>query len=163
VYSFGQLLTHPIINALDESPFAWLHTLLRTFNAGDIAGYDSLCRAHADALNGQPALVANERRLREKITIMALLDLIWGLPAEERRIPLAAIGSRTQLSADGVEFLLMKVRWATRVVPGHASGRVQLLPEACCEATTCLYMSLPGRTPANLPTPACGRRHWHCI
>lgn len=55
--------------------------------------------------------MANERRLREKITIMALLDLIWGLPAEERRIPLAAIGSRTQLSADGVEFLLMKVSW----------------------------------------------------
>ncbi len=74
-----------------------------------LAGYGVMCEEHAAQLNAQPGLVANERRLREKITIMALLDLIWSLPAEERRIALATVGERTQLPQDGVEFLLMKV------------------------------------------------------
>lgn len=30
------------------------------------------------------------------------------LPAEQRKIPLAAIAERTKLTVDGVEFLLMK-------------------------------------------------------
>ena len=35
-------------------------------------------------------------------------ELVCSLPAEERSIPLADIGARTQLDVDGVEFLLMK-------------------------------------------------------
>ena len=36
-----------------------------------------LCTTHAAVLNAQPALVENERFLREKITIMSLLELIF--------------------------------------------------------------------------------------
>ena len=42
-------------------------------HAGDIHRYDELCTKHAAMLNGQPALVAHERRLREKITILCLM------------------------------------------------------------------------------------------
>ncbi len=44
--------------------------------SGDIHLYDSLCARHGAVLNQQPALVAHERRLREKITIACLLDLV---------------------------------------------------------------------------------------
>lgn len=60
-------------------------------------------------LNAQPALVAHERRLREKITLMCLLELISSTPPEQRTLPLATVGQRTKLDGDGVEFLLMKV------------------------------------------------------
>ncbi len=111
VYSFGQLLQHPIVGALDASPaYAWLHELLAAFNAGDLATYDALCTRHAAALNAQPALVANERRLREKVTLMCLLELVSASPPEHRTIPLQHIAQRTKLDVDGVEFLLMKVR-----------------------------------------------------
>jgi 26S proteasome regulatory subunit N9 len=63
---------------------------------------------HADALNAQPALVSNERKLREKITILCLLQIVFQMPAENREIALADIASRTKLSVDGVEYLLMK-------------------------------------------------------
>ena len=33
------------------------------------------------------------------------------MPAEHRTIPLDAIAQRTKLPLDGVEFLLMKVKW----------------------------------------------------
>ncbi|PNH01687.1 26S proteasome non-ATPase regulatory subunit 13 [Tetrabaena socialis] len=108
IYSFGQLLQHPIINSLDGTPSQWLHELLSCFNNGDMHLYDTLCARYASQLNAQPALVAHERRLREKITIMCLLELLSSMPAEQRRISLAAIGERTKLEGDGVEFLLMK-------------------------------------------------------
>ncbi|GIL67188.1 hypothetical protein Vafri_20621 [Volvox africanus] len=108
IYSFGQLLQHPIINCLDGTPSQWLHELLVCFNNGDMHLYDQLCERFAAQLNAQPALVAHERRLREKITLMCLLDLISSTPAEQRRIPLDVIGERTKLDRDGVEFLLMK-------------------------------------------------------
>ena len=65
------------VTVLDGSPFAWLHEMLKVFNAGDLHAYDALCDAHAAALNSQPELVAHERQLREKITILCLTELIF--------------------------------------------------------------------------------------
>lgn len=64
---------------------------------------------YAAELNSQPALVAHERQLREKITLMSLMEMISSLPAENRNIALEAIAARTKLDVDGVEFLLMRV------------------------------------------------------
>lgn len=96
------------MGALTEGPYAWLHQLLECFNSGDIHRYDALCATHAAQLNSQPALVEHERRLREKITVASLLELVHELPAERRTIPLADVAQRTKLPLDGVEFLLMK-------------------------------------------------------
>lgn len=51
--------------------------MLSAFNHGDLHAYDALCVKHANALNAQPALVAHERKLREKITILCLMELIF--------------------------------------------------------------------------------------
>ncbi|KAK9812588.1 hypothetical protein WJX73_010771 [Symbiochloris irregularis] len=108
IYNFGELLLHPIVKVLEDSPHAWLLAMLQAFHAGDMGAYDHVCTAHATTLNSMPALVQNERKLREKITILCLMELIFSLPAEQRTIPLSAIGQRTRLGLDGVEFLLMK-------------------------------------------------------
>jgi hypothetical protein len=55
------------VQVLDSSPYKWLHELLECFNHGDLHQYDALCAKHAAVLNAQPALVENERRLREKV------------------------------------------------------------------------------------------------
>lgn len=52
---------------LDSSPYKWLHEMLEVFNSGDLHAYDALCTKYAAVLNGQPALVEHERRLREKV------------------------------------------------------------------------------------------------
>lgn len=52
---------------LDNSPYKWLHEMLECFNHGDLHVYDALCSKHAAVLNAQPALVENERKLREKV------------------------------------------------------------------------------------------------
>jgi 26S proteasome regulatory subunit N9 len=108
VYSFGELLEHPIVKTVESTEDAWLVALLRAFNDGDAAQYDALCVEHGPKMNAQPALVAHERALREKVTIMSLLALAFRLPPDARTLPLATVAERTRLDASGVEFLLMK-------------------------------------------------------
>jgi 26S proteasome regulatory subunit N9 len=117
-----------VLAALHGSGYEWLSELLRAFNAGDLSAYDALCVKHAAVLNAQPALVAAERALREKITIIALTEIVFVLPAEERTISLAAIAAKTHLSTDGVEFLLMKTL-SVRLIEGvidQVAGTVRI-------------------------------------
>eukprot|EP00798_Chlamydomonas_sp_ICE-L_P003283 gene3283-13310_t len=51
VYSFGQLLQHPIVHVLDGAEYGWLHELLQAFNQGAMHGYDALCIKHVTQLN----------------------------------------------------------------------------------------------------------------
>ena len=37
VYSFGQLLQHPLVKVLDESEYAWLHELLQVRIVQDLS------------------------------------------------------------------------------------------------------------------------------
>lgn len=117
IYNFGELLGHPVLRSLQGSGYEWLRDLLGAFNAGDLSAYDALCVKHAGVLNAQPALVAAERLLREKITIVALTEVVFALPAEQRTISLATIAAKTQLSLDGVERLLMKTL-SVRLIEG---------------------------------------------
>lgn len=109
VYNFGELLVHPVVIQLNQIPaYKWLYEMLECFHQGDMSQYDRLCTAYAKVLNAQPALVAHERKLREKITVMCLMTYVSSLPAEEKSVALSDIGDRTQLSVESVEFLLMK-------------------------------------------------------
>ena len=117
LYNFAELIAHPIVKTLENTEFAWLLEILAAFNDGDLHAYDALCERHAAALNAQPALVANERRLREKITITCLLQIVFKLPADHREIALEDIALKTKLSVDGVEYLLMKAL-SVRLIEG---------------------------------------------
>lgn len=65
------------VQSLEGTQYDWLMRLLDAFHRGDMAAYDQLCKQHAATLNSMPELVANERLLKEKITIMCLLELIF--------------------------------------------------------------------------------------
>ncbi|KAL9663902.1 hypothetical protein QQ045_019296 [Rhodiola kirilowii] len=108
IYNFGELLAHPIIQSLLGTKVEWLYYILQAFNSGDLVRYQELCRVHGAALNAQPALVQNEKKLLEKINILCLMEIIFSRPSEERTVPLAVIAERTKLSVEDVEYLLMK-------------------------------------------------------
>uniref|UniRef100_A0A7N0UZ13 PCI domain-containing protein n=1 Tax=Kalanchoe fedtschenkoi TaxID=63787 RepID=A0A7N0UZ13_KALFE len=108
IYNFGELLAHPLIQSLLGTKVEWLYYILQAFNSGDLVRYQELCRVHGAALNAQPALVQNEKKLLEKINILCLMEIIFSRPSEERTIPLAVIAERTKLSVGDVEYLLMK-------------------------------------------------------
>jgi len=49
-----------------------------------------------------------EEQVKQKVTLLCLMNLAAELPATERTIPFAAITARTQLPATEVEWLLMR-------------------------------------------------------
>ncbi|KAK1273248.1 hypothetical protein QJS04_geneDACA012185 [Acorus gramineus] len=108
IYNFGELLAHPIVRSLLGTKVEWLYHILQAFNTGDLVRYQELCHVHRAALTAQPALVANAKKLLEKINILSLMEIIFSRPADERTIPLSIISERTKLSMEDVEYLLMK-------------------------------------------------------
>jgi len=108
IYNFGELLTHPIFNELMGTQYQWLAEVLRAFNAGIIGEYEILTNKYQAELNAQPALVANVALLKQKITILSLLELLFQRPADNRTITFAEIAQQTKLPIDEVEMLIMK-------------------------------------------------------
>ncbi|XP_030454203.1 26S proteasome non-ATPase regulatory subunit 13 homolog B-like [Syzygium oleosum] len=108
IYNFGELLAHPIIKSLVGTKVEWLYYILQAFNTGDLVRYRELCHVHSAALNAQPGLVENEKKLLEKINILCLMEIIFSRPSEDRTIPLSVIAERTKLSTQDVEHLLIK-------------------------------------------------------
>jgi 26S proteasome regulatory subunit N9 len=108
IYSFGDLLAHPIIDSLVGTQGEWLHQLLHAFNRGDIQKYEQLVAQYEQQLAGQPILVQHVDRMKEKISILCLIELIFARQAIERSIPLSAIAEATKVGLDMVELLVMK-------------------------------------------------------
>ncbi|XP_030511467.2 26S proteasome non-ATPase regulatory subunit 13 homolog B-like [Rhodamnia argentea] len=108
IYNFGELLLHPIIKSLLGTKVEWMYYILEAFNAGDLQCYQELCHVHNAALNEQPGLVKNQKKLLEKINILCLMEIIFSRPSEDRTIPLSVIAERTKLCVADVEHLLMK-------------------------------------------------------
>eukprot|EP01133_Synstelium_polycarpum_P003776 gene3776-4355_t len=108
VYSFGDLIVHPILKSLEGTPNAWLILLLKAFNIGDIVQYESLIAKYRDSIAHHEAITTNHHKLAQKIAILALLDLAFRTPSEQRTIAFETIAQTTRLPVLEVEHLLMK-------------------------------------------------------
>jgi len=108
IYSFGDLIVHPILKSLDGSKNAWLISLLKAFNLGDISQYEALNQQHRDIIATIPALSNNRQRLGQKISILALLELAFRTPSDQRSISFQKISTTTKLPLPEIEHLLMK-------------------------------------------------------
>ncbi|CAG8534733.1 24828_t:CDS:2 [Cetraspora pellucida] len=104
IYNFGELLMHPILDTLTNTPFEWLRSLLFAFNAGDIGKFEML----AVNFTQQPILQDNMSFLRQKICLMSLIEAVFKRSSDNRTIPFANISEETQLPIDEVEYLVMK-------------------------------------------------------
>lgn len=104
IYNFGELLQHPILGNLDNSPHAWIKDLLFVFNAGDIGKYESL----QQQLSQEPILQADADFLRQKICLMALIEAVFKRPRSQRSMPFQVIAEETKLPVAEVEHLVMK-------------------------------------------------------
>ncbi|KAJ9121622.1 hypothetical protein QFC22_002242 [Naganishia vaughanmartiniae] len=103
-YNFGELLQHPLLNALDGSPYKWIKDLLFVFNAGDIGQYEVLSqRLHEESILGN-----DQEFLRQKICLMALMEAVFKRPRSQRNMSFQTIASETKLPMHEVEHLVMK-------------------------------------------------------
>ncbi|TDL26940.1 hypothetical protein BD410DRAFT_783040 [Rickenella mellea] len=104
IYNFGELLMHPILDALDHTPHEWIKKLLFTFNEGNIGKFEAL----APLFPKEPILQENYPFLRQKICLMALIESVFKRNADSRTMRFQTIAEETRLPLDEVEHLVMK-------------------------------------------------------
>lgn len=99
VYNFGELLQHAIIEFVRKD-FPYLYELLEAFNRGDLVKYEAL----KPAWKSQPDLARSELHLREKISLLALMELTFQSPV----LDFATIARVAQIQLEEVELLVIK-------------------------------------------------------
>lgn len=103
IYNFGELLLHPILDALVKED-AWLRELLFAFNRGDLAAYEGL----AGHISKNHLLSENSDGLRQKIYLAALTETVFRRPPHDRAMTFRTIAEETKVKPDEIEHLIMK-------------------------------------------------------
>uniref|UniRef100_A0A1A9VS58 26S proteasome non-ATPase regulatory subunit 13 n=1 Tax=Glossina austeni TaxID=7395 RepID=A0A1A9VS58_GLOAU len=104
IYNIGELLAHPILASLKDSPNEWLINLLKAFNTGDIKKFNEMKPTWSKI----PDLLAQEVKLRQKISLLCLMEMTFKRSATQRNISFEDIATETQLPLGEVELLIMK-------------------------------------------------------
>lgn len=102
-------LTHPIAESLSSNPeLGWITEVLYAVNSGNITSFNNIKEKYKTKIENTHALKNTMPHIKEKIAIMALVELIFSKPSDERVIPFSDLASGTQLPTDQVELLVMK-------------------------------------------------------
>lgn len=104
IYNFGELLLHPILDSLVNTPHAWLRDLLFAFNRGDLMAYDVL----AGNIAKNNLLKEHQQFLYQKISLSALTETVFRRPPQDRAMTFAAIAQETKVQPNEIEHLIMK-------------------------------------------------------
>ena len=105
IYNFGELLLHPILDALKPPHTqAWLRELLFAFNRGDLATFDKL----SNNLSKNEILNSHKIFLYQKISLAALTELVFRRPPHDRAMTFQTISQETKVRPNEIEHLLMK-------------------------------------------------------
>jgi len=108
IYNFGELLAQPVLNSLSNTSSEWLKHFLVAFNAGDIAKFESFLSTNKGDIEKQAALTSSMGLLREKISMLALIELVFARPSEGRTLSFVEISNAARVPLDRVELLVMK-------------------------------------------------------
>jgi 26S proteasome regulatory subunit N9 len=108
VYNFGEVVQHPILRCLVGTPNAWLVELMEASAAGDVAAFRAVSTRHAAEIAAQPALTGRAQMVQEKITLLAMVHMIFERPSSERTLRFADIAGRIEMAEDQVELVVMR-------------------------------------------------------
>ncbi|GLV37077.1 Regulatory particle non-ATPase 9 [Carabus blaptoides fortunei] len=104
VYNLGELLAHPILETLKSTENAWLVELLYAFNSGDIQKFESMKPQWSTIAD----LAAQELFLRQKISLLCLMEMTFKRPSHDRQLTFEEIARDTRLPVNEIELLVMK-------------------------------------------------------
>ncbi|KAH9904565.1 hypothetical protein F4778DRAFT_732894 [Xylariomycetidae sp. FL2044] len=103
IYNFGELLQHPILDAL-TGDLAWLRELLIAFNRGDLAAYDVL----SGHISSNELLQEHRDEIMQKIYLAALTESVFRRPPHQRAMTFRTISADTKVRPAEIEHLVMK-------------------------------------------------------
>jgi len=107
-YNFSLLLSHDLIQMLSGTEHDWLYRVICIFNTGNLSEWNTFSMANAQKLKTEETIKGNLAFLEQKIRLMALIELVFQTPPNERLIPFSVISSQCQLQTDEVELVLIR-------------------------------------------------------
>ncbi|XP_048468084.1 26S proteasome non-ATPase regulatory subunit 13 isoform X2 [Rhincodon typus] len=102
--AFIILLMHPILNSLRDTENQWLIDTLYAFNSGDVETFFCL----KTYWGAQSDLANNEQRLKEKLQLLCLMEMVFTRPANHRQMTFQEVSHQAKVSVNEVEMLVMK-------------------------------------------------------
>ena len=111
VYNLAQVEQTPVLQLLNQpnSRHAWLAQLLHACADGNVTLFYQLSQQYAADIATQPALVHRATAVQEKVTLLALVHLVFDKPSAERTLSFTQIAQRVQVtSLDQVEWIVMR-------------------------------------------------------
>jgi 26S proteasome regulatory subunit N9 len=82
--------------------------LLECGSKGDVIGFQSVAESHAGSIAQQPSLVSRAEAVKEKITLLALVNMVFERPSLERTLQFEDIADRVGVPLDQVEWVIMR-------------------------------------------------------
>lgn len=105
VYNFGELLAHPILNALEGSQKSWFIDVLKSLNSGDWDAFQAYkLKLEAESID----IKGNMQSVEEKLRLLSLMEMAVKTPQKHRNISFEKIAKYARLDEDLVELLVMK-------------------------------------------------------
>lgn len=110
IFNFGEVLAQPVIRSLEGSELSWLLKVLVAFNRGDIDEYEMLQQQHETEMSSFKQLTDNKEILRQKIAMVALIELVWNRDpnVQGQALTFTEISQATKLPELQIEMLVMK-------------------------------------------------------
>jgi len=108
IFNFGEVFMTPILQVLKGTQDEYLLSLMEAFTTGDINAYNSVMKNSGALVKSQPALTNKAVFIQEKITLLALVNMIFSRPSWDRCIPFEEISARAQVPMEQVEWVVMR-------------------------------------------------------
>ena len=110
VYNFGEVVHNNkmILDVLNGTENEYLVKLMTASADGDVDVLEKISTEYADAIGKQPTLVNRADVVKEKITLLALVNMIFERPSSERTLTFEDIGKRTKMPIEKVELIIMR-------------------------------------------------------
>jgi len=108
VFNFGEVLEHPILTCLNDTDNKWLLELMHVFGDGNVTEFRSVTTKYDAQIRSQPALVSRADLVQEKITLIALVNMVFERPSAERTLYFTDIAERISVPLEQVEWVIMR-------------------------------------------------------
>mmetsp|Transcript_7463 Transcript_7463/g.15969 ORF Transcript_7463/g.15969 Transcript_7463/m.15969 type:complete len:419 (+) Transcript_7463:225-1481(+) len=108
VFNFGEVVAAPALQCLEGTDLHYLVELLAAGSRGDVIGFQRVADANAAAIQLQPSLVSRAAAVKEKITLLALVNMVFERPSLERTLSFEDISDRVGVPIDQVEWVIMR-------------------------------------------------------
>jgi 26S proteasome regulatory subunit N9 len=108
VYNFGEVIATPILQVLIGSPNEWMADIVHALHNGSILAFNAVLENHSDKYFSQPALATRHDVVKQKVVLLALMNMAFELHPHKRTISFTDLSRVTGLAVDQAEWVLMR-------------------------------------------------------